>query len=342
MPEEPPAPPTVTIEVSAPLERDTSFRRGVALGLFVHEKDPDARRFYYEQFLDEIVEVGATDIALVVRWAQRDVAATMIRPVKGVTVQDDVLREVMALSVARGLRVFVLPTLHVERRRWGQWRGALRPSDWEEWWLAYRRFILHYAGIAQEGGAVMFAVGSELVSTERYETRWRALIGEVRTVFSGALTYSANWDHFEPVQFWDAVDVVGISAYPELSDEDQPGLEALVQGWGPFRRRLRGWAAAHGHRYVFTEVGFPSHTDAARRPWDYGRKAPVDLDLQLRCYESLYHVWQRDVRLDGLYLWNWYGVGGAGDGGYTPRGKPAQDVVRHWYRRSVAVPSRSD
>ena len=33
-------------------------------------------------------------------------------------------------------------------------------------------------------------------------------------------------------------------------------------------------------------------------------------------------------RLDGLYIWNWYGYGGPGTTSYTPRGKPAAMTVK--------------
>ena len=36
----------------------------------------------------------------------------------------------------------------------------------------------------------------------------------------------------------------------------------------------------------------------------------------------------------GLYLWNWFGKGGASDGGYSPRNKPSGQVLAHWYKGS--------
>lgn len=332
-PEEPSIEPAIA-GLTAPTPRDAAFRRGVALGLFVDESDPEARRFYYEQFLDEIVEVGATDVSLVVRWSQRDVESTQIGPVQGVTVDDTVVEEVIGLATDRGLRVLLLPTLHLRRMRRGHWRGVLAPSDLDAWWTSYERFILHYARLSARSDVSIFSVGSELVSTERYRKRWRAIIAAVRKVFPGQLTYSANWDHFEPVQFWDAVDVVGVTAYPELSDRDDPTQEELEAGWAPFRSQLRGWAAREGHKFIFTEVGFPSHADAARRPWDYTAKGTADIALQLRLYRSLYQVWQADPRLEGVYIWNWFGVGGPDDTGYTPRGKPSEKVLERWYEGS--------
>ncbi|MBH23484.1 MAG: hypothetical protein CMH57_03265 [Myxococcales bacterium] len=313
--------------------RPEGFRRGVSLGLFVSERDPRARRFYYEQLLDEIREVGATDVSLVVRWSQRDVQATAIAPLEGVTSGDDVLTEVIALARARGLRVFLMPILHLGSRRRGQWRGTLKPVDEVAWWASYEAFILHYARIAAAQEVELFAVGSELVSMERQAERWEALIREVRGVYGGELTYSANWDHFEPVPFWDHLDVVGVTAYHELSQEPDPDEQALVAGWRPFERRLKRWAAAQDRRYIFTEVGFPSHSQGAARPWDYTPRGEPDAALQLRCYRSMFRVWNADPRLTGVFIWNWFGVGGASDRGYTPRGKPAEQVIRRWYGR---------
>ncbi len=325
-----------------PKVQPAEFRRGVSLGLFVNETDPQARRFYYEQFLDEIVAVGATDVSLVVRWSQRDVSATQIGPAASITVDDGLVREVIALAKARDLRVFLLPTLHLRRMKRGQWRGRLEPEDWDAWFTSYQSFILHYAELAQASGVALLSVGSELVSSERHDVHWRRVIAAVRAVFRGELTYSANWDHFEPVPFWDALDVVGVTAYPELSDADDPTQAQLAAGWAPFQARLRGWAARKGHRYIFTEVGFPAHADAARRPWDYTARGPADVQLQLRCFRSMYQVWQADDRLDGFYIWNWFGVGGAADNGYTPRGKPSEKLLEYWFRGSVAAPPSRD
>ena len=308
----------------------------MALGLYVTATDPAERARWYAQFLDEIRAVGATDVSLVVRWSQADVAASEVAAKAGVTPPDEVVRQVIGLARERGLRVFVLPTLDVARRRSGEWRGVIKPDDPEAWWRSYGAFIGHYARISEDAGASLLAVGSELVSMERHADRWRALIAEVRGLFKGRLTYSANWDHFEPVTFWDKLDVVGVTAYQGLSRKNDPTVADLVAGWAPFRTKLRSWAAREGHKYLFTEVGYPSRKGGAFRPWAYGAIAgaepDADPDLQRRCYEALRQVWQDDPRLQGLYLWNWFGKGGPDDPGYTPRDKPAEQVLKAWWR----------
>ncbi len=316
-----------------PAPRGPEFRRGVALGLFVSDRDPAYQLELYRAFLFEIRDLGATDVQISVRWAQDDVRATQLGPDPEVTPDDAVVAAVVKGASLVGLRPFVMPVVHLRRRAQGEWRGRLAPADRAAWWRAYRRFVIHYARIARHAGADLLALGSELLTMERDEIRWRNLATDVRRVFQGQLTYSANWDHFEPVGFWDAVDVVGVTAYTPLSEAPDPDEEVLLAGWAPFRRHLRAWAARHDHRYVLTEVGFPSQPTAAARPWDHGHRGEPDLALQLRCYRATFRAWHDDPRLAGAFVWNWFGAGGLRDHGYTPRGKPAAAVLRHWFTR---------
>ena len=308
------------------------FRRGVALGLFSSRPQEHEQRQDYALLLDEIVAVGATDLAVVTRWSQRDVRASRIAPLAGLTPSDELLLWVMRRARALGLRVFLLPTLHLQERAQGDWRGKLRPDDPDAWWASYEAFVTHHARQAQLARAHMMAVGSELLSLERERSRWLRVIAKARDAFSGQLTYSANWDHFEVVSFWDKLDVVGMTGYQELSHEPWPSQEQLRAGFDPLRQRLRLWADEHERRYMFTEIGFPSHAQGCARPWDYTSQAPAAPELQARCLQALFEVWHQDKRLEGVYIWNWFGPRDPEDRGYSLRGKPAEDVLRRWYR----------
>ena len=39
--------------------------------------------------------------------------------------------------------------------------------------------------------------------------------------------------------------------------------------------------------------------------------------------------------LAGALFWNWWGPGGPEDRWYTPKGKPAEAVLRRWFRREL-------
>ena len=319
----------------APMARPTSWRRGVSLGLFASEPDTRKQLKIYETFLDEIVATGATDISLVVRWKQQDITTTRIFASPDVTIDDALLVQVMQAARARRLRIFLLPIIYLEVRARGVWRGTLKPADPAAWWSSYEGFILHYARIAAAQRVALFSVGSELLSMEREDVRWRALIEKVRALGPMALTYSANWDHFEVPTFWDALDVAGLTAYQELTPTPNPDMQALNAGWSGLKSRLEQWSARIERPFIFTEIGFPAHREGAAHPWDYTRDALPAHALQARCYRSMFEVWHEEEALAGLYVWNWFGAKSADERGYTPRGKPAEEILTHWYTRSA-------
>lgn len=320
-----------TAGLPIPTPRDATFHRGVALGLFVSSDDPAYQTATYRTFLEEIRDLGATHVQLVVRGHQDDVRASEITA----ETTDAVVAATLAHAASLGLRTFVMPIVHLRHRAGKDWRGVLAPTDRRAWWRSYRRFVFRYARMPHVD---LLAIGSELLTMERDERRWRALAADLRRVYRGQLTYSANWDHYQPVPFWDALDVVGVNAYPSLSGAPNPDETTLTAGWGPFTRELRAWANRNGHRYLLTELGFPAHPLAAKRPWDHAHRGAPDPALQLRCWRSTLRAWHADPRLAGLYAWNWFGVGGPDDAGYTPRGKPAAEVIRYWYRASQRTP----
>lgn len=167
---------------------------------------------------------------------------------------------------------------------------------------------------------------------EKHEDRWRAVIAAVREIYKGELLYSANWDHYEDVPFWDALDYVGITGYFELAKPgEDPSVRELVDAWNGIRERLLSYVEEKNKPLILTEVGYLSQKGAAQKPWNEGADEELDLDVQRRCYEAFRRVWNGDQKLAGCYFWNWFGWGGVTSKEYTPRGKPAAKEMAMWY-----------
>lgn len=309
--------------------------RGVALGLFASDPSWD-----YGALVDEIVETGATHLSVVWVWWQDEASSTRIGPQPGRSATDIQIARTIAHAKAAGLHVTAFPIVRLLNGSRTDWRGKIAPVDEDAWWESYRAFILHGALVAKSGGADRYSVGSELLSREGQRARWIDLIERVR-LRAGDLEimYSANWDHYRPVSFWDAVDVVGVTGYWELTDDLEASADALTRAWAVPRAELRAWSSALGRPLVLTEVGYPSLDGGAAWPWDETRRAPVDLEEQRRAYRAFVAAWSGVDTLQGVYFWNWFGFGGPKDGNYTPRGKPAADVIRRWYQPSTAPQS---
>jgi hypothetical protein len=305
------------------------FQRGVALGLFATDPEWD-----YGSMLREIRALGATDVEIGVPWSQAGLEVPTIARRDGLSPSNATIQRTLRQAHALGLRVLLFPIVRVEVREPSEWRGRIRfedPALADAWWASYAAFIGDMARLAHDEGVERLSIGSELLALEQERPRWEALIGEVRRNYDGRLLYSANWDHFDGVAFWDLVDEAGVTGYFELTRKRAPSAEELNRGWRRAKDALRAFAHRAGKPLILTEVGYPSLDGANMRPWDETRKADVDVDEQRQCYEVFADATRGASFIRGVYFWNWFGIGGPNDTGYSPRGKPAAAVIERYF-----------
>ncbi len=308
------------------------MQKGVALGVFKASEGMS----YYRSSLEDIAALGASHLSVPVFVLQDSVDSVthFTRPSDGASREqyERVIREVIDYAHRMGLKVLLTPIVNLDRPGEKEWRGTIAPGDWEAWFESYRGMIRHYARLAAEMDVEYLSVGTELVSAERFTGQWRETIAEVRGIFPGQLTYSANWDRYVRVAFWDDLDFLGISAYYELSESEDPTVEQLVSAWRPVKADLLRWQARWNKPLLFTEIGYMSQSGVAGHPWNYVSEKSLDLEAQRRCYEALRLAWEGEEQFAGLYLWIWEpDRRGGGDRGYNFAGKPAEEVVRDWY-----------
>lgn len=301
--------------------------RGMALGLFSMEPS-----FDYTPLVDEIASLGASHVSLVWVWWQDGLTSTEIYPKEGWTATPEQLRGAIRASRRRGLHVTVFPIARLVRPGPGEWRGKLAPADEDAWWRSYDAYIETAAAIADEEGAERLSVGSELLTREAMRTRWLRLTDRLRLAHPGLeLMYSANWDHYRPVRFWDLVDVVGLTGYWEVGRGRGRRPEDLVGAWAAPLTELRTLAGDVGRPVTLTEVGYPSLLGGLSFPWDETRDAPVSMEEQRMGLELLAEALSGEPAVGSVYIWNWFGFGGPDDSGYTPRGKPGAELIACWY-----------
>lgn len=304
-------------------------QRGITLGL--HSKDP---AYDYAPMLDEIRDVGANWVSLSFDIHLVDVHSDFFIYPMGREAQFRVLRRTIRQAHERGLKVLLFPLVVLMRSGEGEWRGVIDPPDRVRWHSHYRHHLAEIAGLAARCGVEGLVVGAELNSFEADRTQWLGTIGEVRQVFHGQVLYSANWDHYEYVTFWDAVDAVAISGYYELSDTPTPTLEMLVDSWRIERKRLLGFfhKQPFGTPLVFTEVGYPNLDGASMAPWNYTLQGPADPHEQALCYQAFIETWQGIETLQGVFFYNWWpGRPDSNRASYSPQNQPAEALIRTWY-----------
>jgi hypothetical protein len=248
----------------------------------------------------------------------------------------------------RGMRVMLKPQIWVTR---GGTPGDIDPGSperWNSWFSAYRRFLLHYAFLAERAHIDLLCVGAELRNAAlHHPDRWREMIAEVRRIYSGPLTYAANWSgEVEGVAFWDQLDFVGIQAYYPLTTAASPQVDALMRGYAPVAASLERVSARHRRPVLFTEVGWKSTTNGAERPWEWTEhlsddRARLSLDTQANAYEAFFRTFWGRPWFAGAYIWKWYAphhrAGGPEDMDFTPQNKPAEAVLARGFGSAGAV-----
>jgi Divergent InlB B-repeat domain len=289
------------------------------------------------------------------------------------TESQSVIAATIAEANSHGMSVMVRPLIDfldpakIGSYGVGDWRSTYNPTNAAAFFASYKTMIVAVAQMAQANGAASLSIGAELdqLTGPAYLSYWTDIITSVRAVFSGKLTYSADWDDaISPwqgqhgltagtgnlttqVSFWSQLDYLGVDCYAPLSDAGNPTLAGLIAGWtsapsDPTSLAVTGnqslisyfasVATQVGKPLLFTEIGYESASDAAKQP--SGTSTNVyDPALQASLYSAFFEAWQQSGNnsLLGVYFWNWdpnVAEVGPGNGpNFSPQGQPAQAVV---------------
>lgn len=290
-----------------------------------------------DQSLANLADTGARWVSIIVTSYQWNIADTEIEAAEWTPDEDD-LRHVIQQAHGLGLKVMLKPHVDLLDDP-DHWRGHIGltfdEEDWDVWFESYTQMILGYAEIAESEGAALFCIGTELSATSHHSAEWRSLVGEVRALYSGQVVYAANHGGEElAIDWWDELDMIGVDPYYGLTDIDQPTVEQLKAGWAEYREALAALSQRYDRQILFTELGYRSALGANRWPWQYGTEVPVDLEGQRNAYQAAFEVFWNEPWFAGVFWWHWSAdpdKGGPDDDGYTPNGKPAEEVVRAFY-----------
>ncbi len=252
------------------------------------------------------------------------------------------LRRIKSVRAA-GFKVFLKPHIWINAPTDGKWRSDIFPkneADWKQWSENYRDFILRYATLAEQAQAEMFCIGTEFsrLSIEK-PAYWRALIEEVRAVYSGKITYAANWyKEYENITFWEDLDYLGIQAYFPLVEAEYPTVEQLSEGWNKYLPIMKALHKKHKRPILFTEMGYKSTSDSAIRPWEWiddeavNQSKSFSAETQSNCYAAFFkEVWPKKW-FAGVHIWQFRedyleDSRGLNNLDFIPLGKPAEAII---------------
>ena len=190
----------------------------------------------------------------------------------------------------------------------------------------------------------LLSVGVEMRNWVTTPRAWRmlAIIDDVRRVYHGPLTYSANWDDVEDTLIFGALDFIGINAFYPLAEHEGATVAELRAGGRRVAARIEAFARRMERPVLLTEVGYTTRPDPAVRPWEWPdsmHDVPTDERAQAEAYQALIAPFLDARWCAGFFVWRLYAdpddVSQEAEWGFSPRGKLAELALRdaftaHW------------
>jgi len=245
----------------------------------------------------------------------------------------------LELAKENKIKVLLKPQVYVV----GSWPGGLEFSnnDWAKWEKDYEAYILPMVDLAVKHDVEMFCVGTEFkMSVKKREHFWRQLIAKIRKKYNGKLGYASNWDAYQNVPFWDALDYVGINAYFPLVNKKTPTVDELKSAWQSKKNRISKFYKEVNKPILFTEFGYLSVDGCAHNTWELESKVKslaINEEAQANAIEALFAVFWNEPSWHGGFIWKWFpnmkGHEGYVKRDYTPQNKKGYEVLKKWYSK---------
>lgn len=245
------------------------------------------------------------------------------------TLGDEELIDMIHYAKFLGLKVVLKPTVNCLD---GTWRAHINFFDndvhcepkWSNWFASYTAFQLHFAEIAETTGCEMFIAGCEMVMSQRRETEWRKLISDIKTVYTGPVSYNTDKYQEEHVSWWDCVDIISSSGYYPIDD------------WNKELDRIEAVVKKFNKPFFFAEAGCMSTKGSSLVPNDWNVKGETSLEEQAAWYEEMFEKSLKRDWVSGFGLWDWawrlyYKEDADKDKGYDLYAKSAESVVKKYY-----------
>lgn len=283
--------------------------------------------------LDAILDIGGNWLAIVPTWYQDTAASSEIFEDDSASTED--LAFVINLAKGKGFGILLKP--HIDTYS-GAWRGEIDPDNLAVWQESYREFIIHFAELSEDLGVDILAIGTELEERVGDTAFWRGLVTNIRDVYSGELTYAANWDNYEAVEFWDLLDYIGIDFYFPLTDDPNASQAEMEAALAEIGADLEAYSSGEERPILFTEIGYRSADGTNTRPYRYDDGAAEDLQEQADAYAAVLTTYGNEAWLEGIFWWRWDPrFEDAEDGGYFIHDKPAEEVLAGFWRETVCA-----
>jgi hypothetical protein len=306
----------------------------------------------FRQSILQLKDTGANYVTLIIPYYQNNVNSTDLFAGTN-TPSDSSLNAAIRYIHNQNMQVNLKP--HLESYD-TTWRANINPADRTTWFKNYGNMLNHYGQIAQDNHVEMITIGTELINmaadnvNATNTANWKSMISNLRQIYSGKLTYSANWgdtgwaNEADQIKFWRELDYIGLSAYYHVANGTSYTTDSLQTTWDSINKaHIKTLSDLYGKPVLFTEIGYRSINGALGHPASWTLTGSLDEKEQADGYQALFNYWNGQDFMQGVQLWEWKSnpnAGGPNDSDYTPQGKSALNTISNWFKfNSAAAPA---
>ncbi|MEP5340749.1 MAG: hypothetical protein ABJL44_00115 [Algibacter sp.] len=215
-------------------------------------------------------------------------------------------------------------------------------AEWLGIEKAYEELIYEFARLSEEFPEVkLLSIGNELKEfSQRRPQFFQALIVKIRTDFPNLkLTYSANWDEYQSVSFWENLDYIGVNTYFPLVNKETPSVDEIKKALVPIKNNLNALSCRYQKKILFTEYGYRSIDNTAWKAWllEGISNSNYNFEAQNNAYTAFYDTLWDENWTAGGFFWEWkilesgQDINNPNENGWYVNDKPVEEIIRDRY-----------
>lgn len=361
-----PFPETVPVSSESIIPRDPSFMAGIELQADYHPSWLPLM----PRALHDVQSAEANWVIIDPTWSFTSAMPPVFQAVTGRDPLWNDMVQIIEEARTRELNVALYPhpRLPVEPDTW--WEDAPRDfAWWTVWFERYRTFALHHAGLAAKTDVQTLILGGDWLNPalpdgflvdgfssevpSDAEERWRAMIASVRQVFPGTIAWALPYPSGvqNPPPFLDAVDQIYILWSAPLSQDPNSPSQALEEQAGQIFDNFLLPFSLQVEKPLILAAAYPSADggitgcipasneaedcldfDALSRPASDIPSVSYDPQEQIEVYNALLSAVNDRDWIAGFTSQGYYPPARLQDKSISVHGKPAEEVLEHWFR----------
>ncbi len=210
------------------------------------------------------------------------------------------------LAKSKGLKVMLKPHIWLSDHSFCG-KLQMKEPNWKNWQADYTHYILNFAQLAEKHNVEIFCIGTEQEAAITRDPKfWEGLISGIRSIYSGEITYAANWDEYSRVPFWKQLDYIGIDAYFPISTEATPSISELELSWGKWKKEIYTTHYKFNIPVLFTEYGYRTTEFTTQNPWESVTKEAYCESCQSDALQAKFNTFWNEKWIAGGFIWKWF------------------------------------